>query len=174
MCILSHFSLVGLFATLWTTACQAALPMEFSRREYWSGSSRFSPADFSNPGIEPASPASPALAGRFFTTRATWRPLVSRLLQFHRYSCYDVFLLWPFNFSSVIKCSCSRHYYPMCCSPERGKPHEAYTLRNEKDQFMCIICVLQVRAVCLDAQWRNRSLKRRGSRLASYGKQHNT
>ena len=76
-CILSHFSLVRLFVTLWTTACQAALPMEFSRQEYWSGLSSFSPADFSNPGIEPVSPASPALAGRFFTTSATWKPLVS-------------------------------------------------------------------------------------------------
>ena len=31
---LSH---VRLFATLWTIARQAPLPMEFSRQEYWSG-----------------------------------------------------------------------------------------------------------------------------------------
>ena len=30
------------------------------------------PGDLPNPGIQPASPRSPALAGGFFTTRATW------------------------------------------------------------------------------------------------------
>ena len=33
---LSHFSRVRLFKTLWTVACQAALSMGFSRKEYWS------------------------------------------------------------------------------------------------------------------------------------------
>ena len=35
-CILSHFSRVWLFVTLWTIACQAALSVGFSRQEYWS------------------------------------------------------------------------------------------------------------------------------------------
>ena len=35
-CMLSHFSLVQLFATLWTVARQAPLSMGFSRQEYWS------------------------------------------------------------------------------------------------------------------------------------------
>ena len=30
-------SCVRLFATPWTVACQAPLPIEFSRKEYWSG-----------------------------------------------------------------------------------------------------------------------------------------
>ena len=37
-----------------------------SQAEYWSG------FPFPNPRITPKSPASPALAGRFFTTGATW------------------------------------------------------------------------------------------------------
>ena len=37
MCILSRFSRVRLFATLWTVAHQAPLSVEFSRQEYWSG-----------------------------------------------------------------------------------------------------------------------------------------
>jgi len=37
VCMLSHFSPVQLFATLWTTAHHAPLPMRFSRQEYWSG-----------------------------------------------------------------------------------------------------------------------------------------
>ena len=37
VCILSHFSCVQLFATLWTEVCQAPLSMGFSRQEYWNG-----------------------------------------------------------------------------------------------------------------------------------------
>ena len=36
-CVLSHFSHVPLFATLWTVALQAPLSMGFPRQEYWSG-----------------------------------------------------------------------------------------------------------------------------------------
>ena len=36
-CVLSHFSRVWLFATLWTVAHQAPLPTGFSRQESWSG-----------------------------------------------------------------------------------------------------------------------------------------
>ena len=45
--------------------------MEFPRREYWSGLSFPSPGDLPDPGIEPASLASTALAGGFFTSWAT-------------------------------------------------------------------------------------------------------
>ena len=50
-----------LFATPWTIACQAPLSVGFSRQEYCSGSLFPSPEDLPNPGIEPASPVSPAL-----------------------------------------------------------------------------------------------------------------
>ena len=46
--------------------------MSFSRQEYWSGLSFPSPGDLPDPGVEPVSLMSPALTGRFFTTRATW------------------------------------------------------------------------------------------------------
>ena len=52
---------------------QAPLSMRFSRQEYWSGLPFPPPGDLSNPGINPASLMSPALAGGFFTTRATWQ-----------------------------------------------------------------------------------------------------
>ena len=51
--MLSCFSCVRLFVTPWTVAYQAPLSMGFSR-------------------IEPMSFMSPALAGRFFITSATW------------------------------------------------------------------------------------------------------
>ena len=64
-------SRVLLFGTLQTVARQAPLSMDFSRQEYWSGLPFPPPGDLSDPGINPASPASLALTGRFFTT-ATW------------------------------------------------------------------------------------------------------
>ena len=54
--MLSHFSHVRLFATLWTVARQAPLTMGFSRQEYWSGLPFPSPEDLLDPGIEPGSP----------------------------------------------------------------------------------------------------------------------
>ena len=48
--------------------------MGFSRQEYWSGLPRPPPGDCPTPGMEPKSLShmSPALAGGFFTTSATW------------------------------------------------------------------------------------------------------
>ena len=71
MCVklLSH---VHLFATPWTVARQAPLSMGFSREEYWSGLPCPPPGDLPDPGIEPKSLMSPALAGGFLTTSATW------------------------------------------------------------------------------------------------------
>ena len=57
VCLWNHFSLVQLFATHWTTACQVPLPMGFSRQEYRSGLSCPPPGDLPDPGIKPRSPA---------------------------------------------------------------------------------------------------------------------
>ena len=57
------------FVIPWTIAHQAPLSMGFSRPEYWSGLPFLSPDNLPDPGIKPESPA---LAGRFFTTSATW------------------------------------------------------------------------------------------------------
>ena len=67
----SHFSHVGLFATSWTVVSQALLSMGFSRQEYWSGLPCHFPGDLPDPGTEPVSLMSPALASRFFTTSTT-------------------------------------------------------------------------------------------------------
>ena len=37
LCAMCSVSLVQLFVALWNVACQATLPMEFSRQEYWNG-----------------------------------------------------------------------------------------------------------------------------------------
>ena len=52
----SHSSHGQLFATPWTVARQAPLPMGFPRQEYWSGLPFPSPGDPPNLGIESRSP----------------------------------------------------------------------------------------------------------------------
>ena len=47
---------------------QAPLSMGFSTQEYWNGLLFPSPGDRLDPGIEPASPESPALVGGLLTT----------------------------------------------------------------------------------------------------------
>ena len=58
-------------ATPWTVAHQVLLFMGFSRQEYWSGLPLPSPGGLPDPGIEPASPA---LAGGFFTAEPPGNP----------------------------------------------------------------------------------------------------
>ena len=55
--MLTHFSRVQLFSTLWTVAHQAPLSIGFSRQEHWSGLLLLPPGDLPDPGIEPRSPA---------------------------------------------------------------------------------------------------------------------
>ena len=75
VCVLSRFSRVQLFVTVWTVAGQAPLSLGFSRLEYWSGLACPPPGDLPDPGIKPTSFMSPELAGRFFTTSTTWKAL---------------------------------------------------------------------------------------------------
>ena len=70
VCMLSH---VWLFLTPWTVAHWAPLSMGFSRQEYWGGLPCPPPEDLRDVGIKLTSLASPALAGRFFTTSTTWK-----------------------------------------------------------------------------------------------------
>ena len=72
VCMVSRFSRVWLFAPPWTVACQAPLPMGFSMQEYRSRLPFPSSRNLLDSGIELVSSASPALAGRFFTTSTTW------------------------------------------------------------------------------------------------------
>ena len=61
VCTLSH---AWLLTTLWTILHQAPLSMEQIAMSFFR--------DLSDPGIEPASLKSPALAGGFLTTSTTW------------------------------------------------------------------------------------------------------
>ena len=56
--------------------CSPSAPRSkgFPRQEYWSGLPFPPPRDLPDPRIEPRSPASPALAGGFFTTLPPGKP----------------------------------------------------------------------------------------------------
>ena len=73
---LSH---VRLFATPWTVAHQVLCAWNFE--EYYSRLPFPAPWALPNPGMEPASLASPALAGGFFYHYPTWKgPLYTGLV----------------------------------------------------------------------------------------------
>ena len=61
------------FATSWTVACQALLSMGFPSKNNGVGCHFPSPGDPPDPGIKPASPA---LAGRFFTSEPLGKQLI--------------------------------------------------------------------------------------------------
>ena len=66
-CVLSCFSHVWLFVTLWTVAHKdSPETLGFSWQEYWSELPGPPPGVLPKPGIEPTSLMSPSLAGRFF------------------------------------------------------------------------------------------------------------
>ena len=94
-----------LFVTPWTVACQAPLSIGLSRQEYWNEL----PFPFSgylpHPGIEPMSPAPPALAGEYFTTMPPGKPPLYSLIAYEYYN----------QFNSVVQ-SCLTLCDPMDCS----------------------------------------------------------
>ena len=67
---------VQLFVTPWAVARQAPLSMKFSRQEYSSRLPVPAPEALPDPGIEPVSFESPAVAGGLFTTEPRKRLLI--------------------------------------------------------------------------------------------------
>ena len=61
MCVPNH---VRLFATPWTVAHKAPLPMGFPRQEYWSALPFPSPGDLPDPGTKPSLIACVSCIGR--------------------------------------------------------------------------------------------------------------
>ena len=77
--------------TLGTVAGQAPLPMGFCRQEYWSGLPCPPPGELPDPGNEPASFTSPALAGGFFTASAPGKTKHGIQIAFQFFVCDQVF-----------------------------------------------------------------------------------
>ena len=89
VCVCAKSLMCLTFATPWTVAHQASLSIEFSRQEYWSGLPFPPPGYLPNPGMEPASLEFRALAGRFFTTAPSGKPLERETGQLIRMSRMD-------------------------------------------------------------------------------------
>ena len=87
-------------AIAWTVAHQVPLSTGFPRQEYWSGLPFPSPGHLLNPGIEPASPA---LAGRFFTTKSPGKPfpLLINDSIFHSVNKLKVLIIFNFCTSQL-------------------------------------------------------------------------
>ena len=71
-CMLSHFSRARLGAALWIAASPGSSVSGISQARTLEWVAMPSSGDLPIPGIEPTSLTSPAWAGRFFTTSATW------------------------------------------------------------------------------------------------------
>ena len=71
LCVYEVTSVLSDSVTPWTVARQAPGSMGFSRQEYSSESPCPPPGGLPDPGLEPGSLMSPALAGGFFTTSTT-------------------------------------------------------------------------------------------------------
>ena len=108
----------------------APLSMGFSRQENWSGLPGPSAGNLPDPGTEPVSLASPALAGGFFTTSTTWEALDTYLrelndiltcleltswkLEEYLYLCWQSVPLgqkmWSGNFKKHPRVNCNRNF----------------------------------------------------------------
>ena len=126
--MLSCFSLVWLFATPWTVACQAPLSMESSRQEYWSGLPCPLPEDLPSPRIKTAPLMSPVLGGGLFTTSATWDAFAfffSPCLFFFLFS----FLSFSFSLCCYLGTILSRASFKLLIW---GNQHSRHKMQNAK------------------------------------------
>ena len=106
---LSH---VQLFAMLWTMTHHAALSMEFSSQEYWSGLPFPPPGDPPNPGIEPL----------FLALQVDSLPLSHQGSPHVRHSSFWSVLVTPIVSNTVVPKNCSKvkkkkklHIFPLSC-----------------------------------------------------------
>ena len=129
VCMLSRFSPVQLFATLWAGAHQAPLSMGFSRQEHWSGLPSPPPGDLPYSGTKPASLTSPA---GFFTISATWETQRCTIADF---KLTRVLILHPS--SSPPFCGNSVFSHPQASSSslelqrKSGSPEPSHLLHSE-------------------------------------------
>ena len=68
-------SYIQVFVIPWTGGLQDPLSVELFRQEYWSGLPFPPLGSLPDPGSEPTSPVSPALADGFFTTVPPGKPM---------------------------------------------------------------------------------------------------
>ena len=87
---------------------QPPLSLGFSRQEYWSVLPCHPPGDLSDPRIESVSLISPALAGRCFTTSATWEAQDHNIQAYRRFFLPPKCLTW--SLADIAFEICSLHH----------------------------------------------------------------
>ena len=120
------------YNSIWTITCQAPLSMGFFRQECQSGLPFPHPGDFPYPGIEPASPMSPSLAGGFFTTSTTWEALNT-----HESAslCYS----YPSNGQQ------KGRVHKVECSPEsNGQKKAGMVFCSHFTKLKCYLCFFEI------------------------------
>ena len=131
--VLSCFSHVQLFVTLWTVACQAPLSMGFSRQEYWSGLLCPSPGELPDPGIKPASLVSLALQADSLPTEPPGKSKLRQYFYLIRIfkNCYKILTISTFPFwfqiQLIISFACPPLYSLICPFKYR---HVVYCTKN--------------------------------------------
>ena len=91
--VLSHFSHVQFFATLWTVAHQTPLSMGFSRQEYWNVLPCSPPGGIASMQESNLHLMSLALTGIFFTTSTTWEvQYIHTYIYTHTYVCMYIYI----------------------------------------------------------------------------------
>ena len=129
MYMLSHFSSVRFFLTLWTITCQDPLSTGFSRKKYWSGLSFPPLGDLPIRRIKHMSLISPALAGGLFTTSTLGSSLKSQNYLQKQASCQN-----------TLGCR-SRHTHRHASSAHRSTTTHVWALNpcskeDQPDQLM--------------------------------------
>ena len=108
--MLSHFSRLWLFATLWTIARQVSLSMGFSRQEYWNCLLCLPPGDLPYPGIQSVTLTSLAMAGQDFTTSTnSWERLIFMSCIIRMQWFLVCFVLWSSFTSDKIRKNTEMH-----------------------------------------------------------------
>ena len=87
VCMLNCHSCVQLYVGLWIVACHPLHPWYSLGKILEWVAMPHSPGDLPDPGIELMSLTSPALAGRFFTTTATWEASTVVFICSSHYCC---------------------------------------------------------------------------------------
>ena len=139
--VLSRFSHVLLFVTLWTVARQAPLSMGFSRQESWSGLTCPPPGDLPDPGVKLTSLMSSVLEGSSLPLMPLGKPLGygDEITNYEggESNCQDCYLCWEmtshFHLEGQPQCV---SYSDQECIEQHFKPPLRVNRKERHDQVL--------------------------------------
>ena len=138
-CVLSRFSCLSLCDPVGCST-PGPLSMGLAQQEYCSGLQCPLPGDLPSSGIKPTSVTSPALAGEFFTTRATWEAQRVRLTgQLSTQACLHIKIRLvgqPYNYAPLLCNATDRTQDHMRC--HLAKEFKAKCHQNFRSNYQFI------------------------------------